>query len=356
MTDPQRILLIRPSALGDVCRTVPVLVSLRRRYPDAAIDWLVNDTFRAAIEAHPDLTGIVEFPRGRFAPMWRRPSLAAEFRRWLRTLRDASYDLVLDCQGLARSGAIAWATRAARRVGYSNAEEFGWVGLNESVFAPRESHAVDRMLEIARQAGAPPVVDMRLYTPPTDREAMDPRLRGRSFVVVAPSSRWSGKRWPASRFGAIARRLLEETDAGAIAVVGGPGEEAQCEPLRALAREEDRIVDLVGRTSIGGLMAVIEASRLVIANDSAAVHMAVGFDRPLVALFGPTDIGRVGPYRREHDVLQARIAGERIDYKNGPLGAAMMERIEVDDVFRAAVERLARSPAGSKPREVSPVA
>src|SRR5690349_568234 len=126
--DPQRILIVRPSALGDVCRTVPVLVSLRSGFPRAKIDWLLQDTFADAVRAHPGLNSVIEFPRARFAAWW-RPSVAADLARWLRGLSRTGYDLVLDCQGLARSGFFSWCTRSARRVGYGDAAELSWLWL-----------------------------------------------------------------------------------------------------------------------------------------------------------------------------------------------------------------------------------
>lgn len=342
MTDPARILLIRPSALGDVCRTVPVLAALSRRFPAASIDWLVNDAFAAAVAAHPALRRVVAFPRRRFGAWWRSPATASELRRWLGELCRERYDLVLDCQGLARSGFFAWCTRAPRRVGYANAEELGWLGLNERVRAPMELHAVDRMMRVAGLAcggdAGPP--DMRLYTPAEDAASLDPRLHAGRYALLAPTSRWDGKRWPMDRFAALASRLLDEGGVERVAFVGASGEREQCAPLSELAARDTRVVDLVGRTSVGGLMAVVERAAIVIANDSAALHMAVGFDRPLVALFGPTRIERVGPYRRERDVIQKIEPGERLEHKDEAAGRRLMERISVGEVAEAASVRL----------------
>src|SRR5688572_7002593 len=102
--DPARILIIRPSALGDVCRSVPVLASLRRAFPKSAIDWVVQDDFAAAISAHPALDETIRFPRARLANWWRNPRTAFEAVQWLMELKRRNYELVLDCQGLGRSG------------------------------------------------------------------------------------------------------------------------------------------------------------------------------------------------------------------------------------------------------------
>ncbi|MBX3358207.1 MAG: glycosyltransferase family 9 protein [Phycisphaeraceae bacterium] len=348
---PGKILIIRPSALGDVCRSVPVLVSLRRAFPDAAIDWLVQDTFAPAIAAHPDLSSVIPFPRRRFGDWWRgRPGV--ELAAWLRNLRRARYDLVLDCQGLARSGAFAWATGAPRRLGYAEAPEGAWLAYTQRVSAPRDHHAVDRMLALADAAGARIIPDLRLHAPPADRDALaaDPRLANARFALLAPTSRWPGKRWPAERFARVSSALLDHPGGGidAVVLVGSSSERDQCGPLLDLAANDRRLVDRIGATSVGGLMALIERSALVIANDSAALHMAVGFDRPLVGLFGPTRADLVGPYRRADAVIQHVTPADRLDHKNEAVGRALMERLHVDEVLALALSQLQSAPTPSR--------
>jgi len=338
---PGSVLLIRPSALGDVVRTVPLVVSLRRRFPGLAIDWLVQDSFVDAVRAHPGVRAAVPFPRGLFR-RWFSPPAAMAVGRWVRTLARANYDLVIDAQGLARSGALARATGAAIRVGLDDAREMGWLGYTHRV-KPREGvvHTVDRMLALVEALGATPIRDLRLVAPPEDRTAAerDAVLAGR-FAVLAPTSRWPGKRWPIERFAALATLLLERGLVERVVVVGAGSEREECRPLLELAQREERVVDRLGRTCVGGLMATIERAALVVANDSAALHIAVGMGRPLVALFGPTDVAKVGPYGRDGDVLQVLRPGDRYDHKDEALGRAMMARIELDAVIDAARVRL----------------
>lgn len=335
--EPRHILIVRPSALGDVCRSVPALVSLRRAYPGARIDWLVQDTFVDAVRAHPDLTGIVPFPRRQMRE-WLARGQWSRAGRWLRDLSAAGYDLAIDLQGLARSGLLTWISGARRRVGFSNARECGWLGLTESYPVPRDAHAVDRTLDLLRQMGVPPVADLRLYAPPEDRAkaGADPDLQ-RPYVVIAPTSRWPAKQWPAERFAAVATALAAR--GLRVVLVGAGSERGQVQALLALARSDGRVVDRMGATSVGLLMAIIERAALVIANDSAALHIAVGFDRPIVGLFGPTRLSLVGPYRREHDTIQHVAPGEPLDHKK-PGSVALMERIGVDEVLAAALARL----------------
>lgn len=317
-----------------------MLASLRAAYPDATIDWLVNRPFAPAVAAHPMLSGVVPFDRS--AMSVRTPMAALRF---LRSLGRARYDQVFDLQGLARSGLFAWATGAPRRVGLGNARELGYLGLTEKHTVDPAMHSVERMLEVLRRAGIAPVRDMRLYTPAEDARAWerDEAIAGSTYAVIAPTSRWPGKRWPEDRFAALIPRLLD-LGVGKVVLVGSASERPQCSTLLASAQgAPDRIIDRIGGTTVGGLMALIEHAAIVVANDSAALHMAVGFDRPCVALFGPTRVSLVGPYCRERDVLQHVAEGEALDHKNEPLGRRLMERISVDEVSAACAARLPRA-------------
>ncbi len=336
MRAPERILIIRPSALGDVCRSVPIAASLKAHWPDSEIDWLVNAPFADAVRSHPAVSRAVPFDRRGISRALTRLD-PNPLRRFARTLRDRRYDIVIDAQGLARSGVSAWLTRAPIRVGHRDAREGGWLPLTHRVCANASPHTVDRMLTLLGPLGVPVVHDLTLHTPSEARESVanDAEL-GDGPIVLAPTSLWPGKQWPIARFAQLAARL-HERGLGPIVVVGGPGERDQCTPL---LEGDTPVVDRVGRTSVGELMAVIERSRLVVANDSASLHIAVGFARPIVALFGPTDTARVGPYRREADVIQHTEPGDALTHKDHQSGRAMMERISVDEVEQASLDRL----------------
>lgn len=334
---PTRILLIRPSALGDVCRSVPVLVSLKRAFPDASIHWLVQDSFADAIRHHPDLTAVVPFARKALGRDARRLRLGSVMK-WLGKLRHERYDMVIDAQGLARSAIFTRVTGARQRIGYANAAECGWIAYNTRVNAPMANHTVDRMLALAQAAGADIIPNMKLHAGPDELSDVAVEYP-EPYAVLAPTSRWAAKRWPADRFTELARRLLD-SGVQRIIVVGGPGERDQCPELIKLAADHPRLTDRIGTTTIGQLMAIIARSKLVVANDSAALHMAVGFDRPMVGLFGPTDIARVGPYRRDADVIQHITPADSLDHK-ADASVALMERITVDEVAAACTDRLA---------------
>ena len=253
MTQPSRILIVRPSALGDVCRTVPVLATLRRAWPDAAIDWVVQSEFAAAIACHPSLNETISFPRHDFGRWWRSPSAARGLVRWLDDLRRRRYDLVFDCQGLGRSGLITWTTRARRRVGHRTARELGWLGCNVRHPAPPDVHTVRRMMSLAEGEGLEPVYDMRLYAAAADLAWWAGHRRelgaaGEPYAVLAPTSRWPSKRWPQSHWSALIAPLRER-GFGHVVLIGAPGEHDQVDEIIATGGDE-MIWELVRRTDV----------------------------------------------------------------------------------------------------------
>jgi lipopolysaccharide heptosyltransferase I len=349
MAKPKRILIVRPSALGDVCRTVPVLVTLRRAWPDAVIDWVVQAEFAAAIASHPALNEAVGFPRQRFARWWRSAVVAREALGWLEDLRRRRYDLVVDCQGLGRSGLITWATRAPRRVGLRSARELGWLGYNVRHPAAPGAHTVREMMSLLEAEGLEPVYDMRLYVADEDRAWWAGRrtelgLADGELAVLAPTSRWPGKRWPQEGWARLIGPLRERGFEHAV-LIGARSERGQ---VRGIVDREPSVTDLVGEATVGRTMAVIADAGLVIANDSAPLHMAVGLDRPCVGLYGPTDPEAVGPFGLDDAVVRpdpsASVAGG--SFKNPKRGEALMRLIRPEEVLKRVDHMIGRA-AGS---------
>ena len=357
MSQPSRILIVRPSALGDVCRTVPILATLRRAWPEAVIDWVVQADFAAAIACHPGLNEAIRFPRREFGRWWRNPSTAVALARWLADLRRRRYDLVFDCQGLGRSGLFTWLTRAPRRVGHRRARELGWLGCNVRHPCPAAVHTVERMMSLLTAEGLEPVYDMRLYAAADDLAWWAGQQAGHEgrgegpYAVLAPTSRWLSKRWPQSNWISLIAPLRER-GFERVVLVGGPLERNQVAQIVGDGPER-MIVDLVGRTDVGRILAVIAGAGLVIANDSAPLHVAVGFDRPCVGLYGPTDPARVGPWGVTDGVVRARPQHDpATNFKDRRIGDSLMRLIEPATVLESVDrvlpdrDRVPRTPVG----------
>jgi heptosyltransferase I len=345
--------LIRPSALGDVCRTVPLVARLRAGFPGAEIWWVVQDGFAGAVAGHPGLSpgGVIRFARAKFGRLLDGDGLAG-LLGWIDGLNDLRADVVVDAQGLLRSGVFTLLSGAPMRIGHADAAEAAWLGYSHRVRAPRRSmHTVDRMLALLGPLGLPTgpasTAEMRLTVP---GEVAEGRLpggleRAQRIVVMAPTTRWPAKKWPDARFAAVADALLAAGAADRVALVGAASERGQCGAVLRLAEREPKVVDLLGRTDLPTLLGLMDSAALVLGCDSAAAHMAVGLGRPLVALYGPTDVRRVGPYRREADVLQVVGPGDRLDHKRAEQ-VTLMERISVEQVLEACHVRLAGAASG----------
>lgn len=335
---PQRILLIKPSSLGDIVHALPVLALLRDAYPRAHIAWLAGLSFAPLLEGHPLLDEVIPFDRARYGRMLRSPAIFAEFRAFVRSVRERRFDLVIDLQGLIRSGYLAWASGAPRRVGFAHARELAPLFYTHRVRVPPTArHAVDQNLHVAAALGLPTNSPPRfpLGLRPEERraaaETLAPLLpRGdTTFVAVLIGARWETKLWRAERIANLIDRLHERGYPRCL-LLGGPGDAPLAAEVRAAARTD--IADLVGKTTLRQLAALLERAALVVTLDSGPMHIAAALERPIVALFGPTDPARCGPY-----APQTRIAATPITcspcYQRRCWHHSCMNWLQVDDVL-----------------------
>jgi lipopolysaccharide heptosyltransferase I len=299
-TPPRRILIIKPSAIGDVVHALPVLNLLRRRWPAAHLSWLVTPACAGLLERHPQLDEVVRFERREFGRGWRNPRVAWDLMRFMLGLARRRFDLVVDLQGLFRSGWLAAATRAPLRAGFAKAREGAWLFYTHRVpTGPPEQHAIERYLTLAQAVGcerAP--VEFHFAVDDSDRSAVAALTPGR-YAVLLPGANWVTKQWPVERFAALVGPLRRRMGLECV-VAGGP-------ETKALAARIPGAVDLAGRTNLRQLVALLERAALVVANDTGPMHIAAALGRPLVTPFGPTNPVRTGPYRRLDSVVRLDI-------------------------------------------------
>ena len=300
-TPPRRILIIKPSAIGDVVHTLPILNLLRKRWPESHIAWLLTPACAALLDGHPMLSEVIRFDRKRFGRGWREPSSLFGLFSFQKELRSRAFDLVIDLQGLFRSGWLAWQTRAATRIGFKNAREFAPVFYTHRVdVGSPEQHAVDRYLKIAAALGCDPnVVEFPFHVTDEDRQHVDALLGGIGrFAVLVPGTNWQTKRWPIEHFAAMPAMLKDRF--GIESVAAGSPDEAELAARLG-------IVNLAGKTTLRQLVALFQRADLIIANDSGPMHIAAALGKPLVTPFGPTNPVRTGPYRRDDAVIRIDI-------------------------------------------------
>jgi heptosyltransferase I len=271
-----KILIIKPSALGDIVQALPVLTGLRRRWPAAKIDWVVNDTLREILDGHPCLNKTILYPRKR----WTSPLRLPEIWRWARELREERYDIALDLQGLMRSGLMTWATGAPRRIGLLSAREGARATYTE-VVADTAISAAERYLTCLEHLGIPvQPLDFQLqpHAPlPEPLAAFGP------YIALHPYSRWRTKLWPWRYY----QEMVDQMPDHRFVVVG----EGPWFPLDA----PGRLVDLRGKLSIAALVSVLDRASAVLSTDSGPAHIAGALGRPTLVLFGATDWRKTKP-------------------------------------------------------------
>jgi lipopolysaccharide heptosyltransferase I len=304
----RRIALLKPSALGDIIHSLPVLTALRRRYPEAHLTWVVNRGYEPLLHGHPDLDATLPFDRGAYRAGWLRGTAA--YGRFLRRLRAEAFDLVIDLQGLFRSGFLAAASGAARRVGLSTAREGAtWFYTDVVPVADFNAiHAVDRYWLVAEALGAGG--GEKSFRVPVHEEAArwaEETLHGcpRPWLVLGVGSRWATKRWPPGHFAALARRAHEQIG-GTVICIGAGDEVALSAATAALLAGPVR--DLTGRTTLPQLAAVLARADAVLANDTGPLHLAAALGRPVVAPYTCTRVLLNGPYGGERGAVETRVS------------------------------------------------
>jgi heptosyltransferase I len=328
--DFQRILLIKLSAVGDVVHTIPLLNKLRQRYPSARIDWLVTPAIAELLALNPAITNVIEFLRQEWSAPW-RPAPYVSAARLIAMLRAVQYDLVLDLQGQLRSGVFAFTSGAPVRIGFDKpradrwnasprkipdearrhawqgAREGSWLAYTHHVDLPTlDIHPVERYLRFGALLGLDDkTADFSFPIPQEASTRIDALLdyyeiAKARLVVMAPGTNWETKQWRSDAFAEVARHFLDKKFA--VALVGSGLEHAVCAEVARLA---PGTINLAGETTLTELAALVRSSTICVTNDSGPMHLAVALDRPVVAVFGPTDPVWAGPFRRDNAVLRA---------------------------------------------------
>ena len=330
--NPERILLIKPSSLGDIIHALPTLAAIRRTFPKARVSWLVKKEWAPILRRHPMLDDIIEVEFS-----------AAQLLRLIAPLRARRFDVVVDLQGLLRTGVLSWFTGAPRRVGFSDAREGSPCFYTERIGGPmREMHAVDRYLRLASALGAKERQAEFVLPDLPEEEGRSQALftqvglDGASSVIgIAPSARWVSKRWAAESFAAVADRLQHE-GLHRVVFIGATQEKGDIARVKQDMRTE--AADLTGLTTVGDLPAVMRRLRLLISNDSGPMHVAAAVGTPVVAVFGPTSPACTGPYGDGHTVLTSPVDCRPCFRRqcHNPNTYECLTRISIQNVMQAA--------------------
>jgi len=347
------ILIVKLSAIGDVIHTLPSLAALRRLWPDADITWAVEEAAADLLYNHPDLNRVVVSGRKRWLREMRGGMIArplTEMHAFFNALRFRQYDLVIDFHGLFKSAAIVFLSGGKRKLGYDSLQEGSGLFYTEKIPEEMEKHAVERYLDfvryLARGKGGkalPETPEFRIAVGEKEENKVSeifhaggglPGQKIPPFVAVNPVAFWETKLWEDAKFALLGDRIREEL--GVMVVLTG-GEAAPLEKIRK--QMKTRALNAGGQTSLRELAALYKKAHLVVTTDSGPMHLAAAVGTPVVALFGPTDPARTGPYGAGHRVIRTGVSCSPCFRKQCPHPRCMTE-ISVGTVFDAVREKL----------------
>ena len=297
-----KILILKSSSLGDVVQALPVLRLLKQHDPSSQIFWWLSADLLSLLESDPDLTGIFPFARHR----WVSPQHWDELLLSVQQIREHAFDWVIDLQGLARSGFIAWLACGKLTVGLDDLRE-GAAGFYD-LLIPRPSyytHAVDWYLGALPLLGVPKHENFTWLPFRKDAaSAIEQRWHpgGARWVIVNPGARWFNKRWPAEFYRELVQLITRSNPDVHVAVMGGKADAALGEAI--VRGNPHQCLDLTGKTSLPEMIEWIRLSELIVTNDTGPMHVAAALDKPVVGIFGPTEQRRTGPYQQVDEVIR----------------------------------------------------
>lgn len=303
--DVRRICVIKPSALGDVVQSLPLLPVLRERFPQAKISWVINHEFADLLEGHPHLHELLHFHR-RGGP--------GRYLQLLQDLRQRQFDVVFDLQGLMRSGVMTAATRAPLRVGLETSREGASLACHLTV--PRTSKGMSafrRYWRIAEEIGlggrAPQTI---VQTSDDDRAFAANALSSLTGPILAihPGARWMTKRWPIEKFAVVAHKAMRQFGFS-VMILGSKGEVPVANELQNLLQgfaSRKTVLNLTGQTTLKQLAAILSSVDVVLTNDSGPMHLAAGLGTSILGVFTCTNSMISGPPGDQHELVSTQVA------------------------------------------------
>ncbi len=358
-----KILIIKPSSLGDVIHSLPFLKAIKNTFHDADIEWVISKNLKEILEGNPLINRLIVFDKDSWTKIGNLSKTVKEAIGLINILKSGHYDMVVDLQGLLRSGLITFFTSSPLKVGFKNAREGSSIFYNKKISVNGSLHAVDRYLEIAKAIrqglgvslrpmggqstthGGSDKAEFPLYVDKTATENIKKLLGGlkeKEYVVVIPSARWETKRWSPENFGT----LISKVSVPCIVTGSRADEQVVKEVMRF---SNGKGTNFCGKTDLKELTALIAGAKAVVSNDSGPMHIAAALGALVIALFGPTDPYKTGPYgwseiRAEQEKKNLRVIRASIScspcFKKKCKDPLCMRGISVDTVLEEIKEYL----------------
>jgi heptosyltransferase I len=310
---PQSLLVVRLGAMGDVIHTIPAVAALRTAFPEMRIGWIIEQRWsellcaKAAPRSGPlnsarpliDLVHVVD------TKAWRKSLLSGGTRQEIvavmREVREQHYQVAVDFQGALKSAVIAQLAGAKMVAGMNHPREWPARILYPRLIETTGSHVIEQYHSLAEAAAGKQLVHCGAKFPHDDQSEMTVTkllTSGEPFVLITPGTGWGAKQWPPERYGEVARTFAQD---GLTPIINsGPGEEELASVVEKTSGGTARLVSC----SISELIALTRRAKLFIGGDTGPLHLAAALGVRVLAIFGPTDPARNGPYATRNIVLR----------------------------------------------------
>lgn len=344
---PASILIVRLGAMGDVLHAVPAVAALRQAVPEAHLGWAIERRWVELLKSADDRIAtcsghdLVNSIHVLDTHMWRKHPLRASTMRDIRTvfgcIRAENFELAIDLQGAGKSALVAKFSHARSIYGFSHPREQLATLVYSGKIATHAAHVIDQNLELCSASVGRPLAAGEFDLPHSHGaerwcDKTLEQLGAAQFAILTPGSGWGAKCWPVERFGEVAKRLRH---VGLASVVNyGPGEES-------LANSVAKFSDGAARAffaTIPQLIALTRRASLFIGGDTGPLHLAAALEIPVVALFGPTDPARNGPYGTRSVIVRSERSVTSYSHVAAPDPG--LQSIAVDEVVGAAAQIL----------------
>ncbi len=303
----QRVAIVKLSSIGDVVHALPVSAALKRSFPHLQISWITEERCAEMVTGNPYLHEVLTIP----GKAWRHgawhPRTWQQVRQTVSVLRSRRFELTIDLQGLLKSAVVAWLTGAPLRIGYHWQREGAWLFNKVVPKEPTSVHVVQEYLDVARFLGAEtepvefPLIIPREADERVERILLDEGLpASNGFISINPSAGQPFKRWRTERWAEVIT-YIHERHRLPVVLVGSRADRPLAEDIRA--RTSAPFVDMVGRTNLKELAAIVRRSLLHLCGDTGSAHIAVALGVPVIGLYGPTNHRRTSPYGQEHRMI-----------------------------------------------------
>ena len=339
----KRILMVVPGRLGDVIFSLPVLASLKKIYPKSYIAWLVDERYKEILEGNKYLDEIITFPFKKLGEsllnLFKSPAHILKLRGLLKSKK---FDLSIDLHGLAKSAFAVFLSGAKKKIASSSTygmKEFSYLFSKEIPVRDENQHCFERHLEVIKHLGGEPVIEFDINISKEDEKFVDEFLLKtgvkKDFVVMFTGGGWRSRRWFPERFSELANRIIKNYGYDIVFIGGKPAGSPETGIIdRVFENIRSNAYNLSGKFTLKQLCVLLKSSKMFVGNEAGPMHLACALGTPVLAIIGPTNPERTGPFGDRFIIVRKNVTCAPCKQRNCKK-LECMKLITVEDVWGA---------------------